>query len=349
MLIREPGLVRVRLELARAFFLKGEDGLSRRHFEHVLAGKPPPAVAANVRGFLFEIRARRRWSTHAGFALAPDTNIGGASDERVIVINGLPFQRDAEDLTTSGVGISVWGGGEYQYPLGEGLRLRAGGYASRREYKGGRFDQMFVAGHVGPRWLVGRNTEASLLGSVQRRWYGNDRDFDALGVRVEAGHRFTRGLTANARVSWHDRKHRSDYLDGPVVDASLGGSWVVTPILRTDAAAGWGRQRTEAERWRHESLWVRAGASVLLPWGFTVGGSGELRWTDYEGNWFPHTSGGEAREDRTRSLRASVHNRALTLYGFSPQLALVHEVRKTNAQLYDYKRLGGELRFVRQF
>ena len=35
-----PGLVRVRLELARAFFLKGEDSLARSHFERVLAGKP---------------------------------------------------------------------------------------------------------------------------------------------------------------------------------------------------------------------------------------------------------------------------------------------------------------------
>ena len=42
-------------------------------------------------------------------------------------------------------------------------------------------------------------------------------------------------------------------------------------------------------------------------------------------------------------------NRAFTLRGFSPELAIVHEVRDTNAQLYDYKRTGGELRFVRQF
>ena len=276
MLVDEPGLVRVRLELARAFFLKGEDTLARRHFEHVLAGKPPAGVVLNVNRFLAQMRARKRWSTYVGFALAPDTNIGGGSDERTIYIHGLPFERDAEDLTTSGVGVSVWGGGEYQYPLNDRLRLRAGGDVSRREYKGGEFDQMFAAGHVGPRWFAGRNTEASLLGSVQRRWYGNDRDFDALGVRAEVGHRFTRGITAHARVSWHDRNYRRDYLDGPVADAMLSGSWVVTPILRAEGAAGWGRERAETKRWRHKRWWVRAGASVLLPWGFTAGASGEL-------------------------------------------------------------------------
>ena len=35
MLVERPDLVRVRLELARPFFLKGEDGVARRHFEDV--------------------------------------------------------------------------------------------------------------------------------------------------------------------------------------------------------------------------------------------------------------------------------------------------------------------------
>ena len=84
------------------------------------------------------MRARRRWSINAGFALAPDSNIGAGSEERTIYIpvfgQPLPFERDAEELTSSGIGVSVWGGAEYQVPIGERLRLRAGGDAARREY-----------------------------------------------------------------------------------------------------------------------------------------------------------------------------------------------------------------------
>ena len=354
MLVERPELVRVRLELARAFFLKGEDGLAKQNFERVLAGNPPSPVVFNVNRFLTQIRARRRWDLHAGFALAPDTNIGASSDERVIFINvggaRLPFTRDAEELTTSGIGLSVWTGGEYQYPLGEGLRLRAGANASRREYSGSRFDQTFVSGHAGPRWLLGRNTEASALASLQRRWSAGAPDHDAFGVRLEGGHRLTRRLTATARTSWHERRYRTQtFQDGPIVDASLSGTWVVTPTVRADAGLGWGRQRPETERLRHDTRWLRAGVSVALPKGFTVGGNAEVRLTDYEGNWFPHTEGGEAREDETHSLRASVHNRGLSWQGFSPELSVVHEVRRTNAQLYDYERTGGELRFVRLF
>ena len=354
MLVEAPGLVRVRLELARAFFLKGEDDLARRHFEAVLAGGVPEQVAANVQGFLAAIRARDRWSFHVGAALAPDSNIGAGSEERTIYIpvfgQTLPFQRDAEELTSSGVGVALWGGAEYQVPLAERWRLRAGGEASRREYEGSQFDQLYLGTHLGPRWLVDRNTEGSLLASARQRWVGTVPDNRELGARLEVARRLTPRVTAFANASWHDRRYRTESDgDGPVWDASLAGSWVVTPTVRAQVSAGYGRVQPERERERNRSRWVGADVSVILPLGFTVGAGGEVRWTDFDDEWIPFTPQGEDRADRTRSLRASVHNRGLTVYGFSPQLVAVYEERETNAQAHDYQRTRGELRFVRQF
>ena len=354
MLVADPNLVRVRLELARAFFFKGEDSLARRHFEAVLAGGVPEPVAANIHAFLAEMRARRRWSINAGFALAPDSNIGAGSEERTIFIpvfgQPLPFERDAEELTSSGIGVSVWGGAEYQVPIGERLRLRAGGDAARREYSGSKFDQLFLSTHLGPRWLIDQNTEGSLMASARQRWIGTVPDNRELGARLEVGRRLTPRVTVFANASWHDRRYRMrDHLNGPVMDAALRGSWVVTPTVRADLSAGYAQERPERERERNDSRWLGAGVTVALPLGFTVGGGGEMRWTDFDDEWFPHTPPGENRADRTRSVRLSVHNRAFTLMGFSPAIVAVHEERETNAQLYDYKRTRGELRFVRQF
>ena len=107
-LIKRPELVRVRLELALAFYLKQDDQLAREHFERALVGKPPAALATNVNRFLNIIRARRRWTGYFGFSLAPDTNINAASDAAIIYINGLPF---AGARTARLVRISVsWAG-----------------------------------------------------------------------------------------------------------------------------------------------------------------------------------------------------------------------------------------------
>ena len=194
-LVDQPDLVRVRLELARAFFLNGEDSLARGHFERVLAGEVPEAVAANVQQFLDQIRARRRWSMYLGATLAPDTNIGAGSDEEIILI-GLPFQ----DKATSGVGVAVRTGGEYQHPLGDRLRLRAGADLARTEHAGRAFDDTNLSGHVGPRWLVDRDTELSLLANVHRRWKAGNIDHDDVGARIEVRQRLTPQVTGRAGV-----------------------------------------------------------------------------------------------------------------------------------------------------
>ena len=157
--------------------------------------------------------------------VSPDSNIGGASDEQIIYINDLPFRRDAEELTTSGIGVSVWTGGEYQYPLADRLRLRLGGDLSRQDYGGRKFDQTSVSAHAGPRWLVDKDTEVSLVGNARRRWAGTLPSYDDLGARIKVGRRLTPRIRANGRASWHRRDYRAkDYLDGSVMNLSLSGS-----------------------------------------------------------------------------------------------------------------------------
>ena len=241
----------------------------------------------------------------------------------------------------------MWGGAEYQAPVSERLRIRAGAQASRREYAGSDFDQHFAALHLGPRWLVDAATEASFLASARQSWSGAP-DYRDLGARLEVARWLGPRVTAFAHASWHDRSYRSrTHLDGPVWDATLRGSWVVLPTVRADLSAGYAQQRPKSRRERHQGRWLGTGVTVALPLGFTVGGAAEMRWTDYERGWFPFVADNGAREDRTRSFRLSAHNRAFTLAGFSPELAVIHERRDSNAQLHDYRRTSGELRFVR--
>ena len=358
-LVNRPDLVRVRLELARAFFLKAEDSRAREHFGRVLAGEVPDTVKANVQSFLAQIRARRRWSAYLGATIAPDSNISGASDVETIFINiggvDLPFDRNEADLETSGVGVQVWTGGEYQYPIGNRLRLRAGVDARRREHAGGRFDDTSLSVHLGPRWLIDRRTEVSLLGNARRRWAAGAIDHDAGGARLQAWRRLTPRVSANVRGSWERRLYRErDYLDGPVTDVSLGGTWTISPLLRANVSFGLGRERPDSVRHRNDSRRLRAGLSAILPRGFNVSASTQLRWTDYEGSFNTFTQDQPLREDLTRTLSLSVFKRDFTLFGFAPQLVVTHEERTSTAQvgssrIYDYNRTRAEMRLVHQF
>ena len=354
-LVDRPELVRVRLELARAFFLKEEDTLARRHFEQVLAGRPPEPVVVNITRFLRVMRARRRWEAHFGAAVAPDSNLNAASGERTVFLDTpfgrLPFTLDDPAKPESGIGVSIWGGGEYQYPLSHNLRLRSGANASVREYKGGDFDRYFLAAHLGPRRLIDARTEASLLATVERQWTAGAPETDRFGLRLEGEHRLTPRLSVFGRASAARRNCRDcNWLDGPAGDVMLGASWAALPVLRFGGNAGWSWTRANSEHWRNSGPRAGLGATLALPAGFTVGLRASLQRTEYQGRGFAHrTIDRKPREDETQSLSLSVHNRAFTLAGFSPRVSLVREERDTNAQSLDYNRNRAELSFVRQF
>ena len=354
-LVARPELVRVRLELARAFFLKQEDVLARRHFEQVLAGDVPPAVAANIQRFLRVMRARRRWEAWFGAAVAPDSNLNAASGERTIFLDTqfgrLPFTLDDPATPESGLGLSVWGGGEYQYPLSSLWRLRSGANANMREYKGRDFDRHFLSAHIGPRRLIDARTEASLLATVDRQWTAGAPETDRFGLRLEGEHRLTPRLVLFGHANAARRNCRDcDHLDGPEGSVLLGAVWAALPILRFSGNAGWSWTRANSEHWRNSGPRAGLGATLTLPAGFTVGLRASLQRTEYQGRGFAHnTIDREPREDETQSLSLSVHNRAFTLAGFSPRLSLIREERKTNAQALDYDRNRAELSFVRQF
>ena len=349
-LIQQPELIRVRLELALAFFLKDDDDLAMDHFERVLVGEPPAPVLAKIRSFLNVMRARRRLTGYFGFSVAPDTNINAASDAQFIYINNLPFRRSAQSQASSDIGVVGWGGAEYQYPLADRWRLRSGININHREYKGGRFDQTFLGGYVGPRWFVSRNTEMSLLASASQRWWGGSSFNYDLGARLEVEHMLQTGLRLSGRALWSDRTYQQQkFLEGPLMVFSLGATYVPFPIVQVNTLVGYQQQEAALNRWSSVGYWTRVGTNVALPWGFTVGVSAEFRWTDYEDGWFPFVSDNGAREDQTRILQATILNRALTVYGFSPQIAFSNQVRESNAQVFDYKRNLVEMRWVRQF
>ncbi len=350
-LAASPDRTRVRLELARAFFLKRQDGLARRHFERVLAGDVPAPVVANVNRFLAEIRARRRWSAHGGIGLVPDTNIGAAPAQTAQLIDTpfgrLPFTPD--EKPTSGVGVALWGGWEYQQPLGERTRLRFGGDVSRRDYEGSRFDRMTLGAHVGPRRLIAPGTEASLLAQASRHWTGSSLSHDELGFRIEGRHSLGRRTLLSFNGSWRERSWEGQpERDGPVTSLGFGVRHQVTPVTVLNASVFGERDRPEQPTRRNKSYGLNLGISRDLPRGFTVGLDGSVSWIRYDEIGFSTTDGG-LREDRTTGLSVNLTKRDLTIGGFSPRLTLGHTVRDSNAVFQDYERTYGEISFVRQF
>jgi len=346
----DPDRVRVRLELARAFFMKGEDGLSKQHFDRVMAGDIPPAVAANVQRFLNAIRARKRWTVYFGFALAPDTNIGQVSEQRIIQLFGLPFQRNNEP-PTSGVGLRLFTGGEYHYPLNQRTRLRLGVDLSQRDYERRLYDRSALSLHVGPQFLVSQRTSVSLLATTTRRWEAGRISSNDHGVSFEGRHQTGPRTLLNFDLSWAERYYREadPQNNADVLDFILGGRFYATPNLSFSGSLVWGRERPRFINNRNKSRGIYLGLNRDLPRGYTVGLNGSLRRTKWDTQ--NQTDDGSLRKDKTTDISINLLKRDLTLFGFSPRITIGRTKRDSNRAPddQDYTRTYGDISFVRQF
>ncbi len=350
-LAADPERVRVRLELARAFFMKGEDGLSKRHFERVMAGDIPPTVAANVQRFLNAIRARKRWTAYFGFALAPDTNIGQVSEQRIIEIFGLPFTRNNEP-PTSGVGLRLFTGGEYHYPINSRSRLRMGLDLSQRDYERRLYDRTALSLHVGPQFLISQQTSVSLLATTTRRWEAGRITSNDHGVSFEGRHQTGPRTLLNFDLSWAERYYREadPQNNGHIVDLILGARFYATSNLFFSGSLLWGRDRPRFKEGRNKSRGIFLGVSRDLARGYTVGLNGSLRRTKWDSGNI-RTDDGSHRKDKTTDISVNFLKRDLTIFGFSPRLTIGRTKRDSNKAPddQDYTRSYGDLSFVRQF
>ncbi len=352
-----PEATRARLELARALFLRGRDGPARRHFRRVLAGDVPPPVAANVRRFLAAIESRRRWSAHGGFALAPDTNVGQASEQRVVNAY-VPLLGQTVPLTrnnpppTSGVGLRLFAGGEYRHPLNDRARLRLGAGIARTDHRTRRWDSTALRAHLGPEAALTPRTRASLLLTAARRRDAGETSFDDPGLRLEARHRLSDRTRLSLDLARRERRHAapgSRDRDGPRTDLALGVTRQATPALDLTGSLSLGRERPREPRARTRTRGLRLGATRDFGQGWTVGLAGSLSRTAWDTR--RSTADGARRRDTTTDLTVSVLKRDLALAGFSPRLAVGTARRRSNNRPDDqnYRRAYADVSFVRQF
>ena len=372
-LVREPDNLRVRLELARGLFSRGncveppgnlfkhmlgdDCWAAEQHFLRVLGAKVPPQVVMNVQRFIQICRARKRASGTLSLALAPDTNVNTSTSAQTVDIFGLPFQLDDAARAKSGIGVVGTLTSEIQRPLphakwlpGGATRLRVGGLVYRREYSGGQFDDHNYGIYAGPRFLSNRG-HFSVLFQADRRGVNGRPYSRQYGLQVEGIRLLMPRIWAGGTLELS--RQTALGLDGPIGNAGLSWNsqgfvnYTVLPSLNLRFMGGSGREKTDRISTRHRSRWVGVLGAYDLPFGFTLTGAQQVFLTRFEQPLA--LFGPEPPTTRLWFSRLQVHNRLIQIGGFSPSLSFIREDRKANLTIYSYERYRVEGGFVRVF
>jgi tetratricopeptide (TPR) repeat protein len=334
-LINNPSATRVRLELARAFFLEKDYGNALRQFQFALAGNPPAEVVANINHYIAAIRDAKSVSYNFGIALAPDSNLNTGSSAREVTLFGLPFDLSAEARHRSGVGIAVDAGAEWAPRIGKGKRLRLGVNGQRREYSGSDFDDTTVAAYGGPRWVTGK-WDLSLLGTAYRRWYGATLYNQAAGGRLEATYYLTPrlGLSAALAVQRIRFRHARER-DGPLLSLNATVFNVLTSSSAVTLKAGVSREEARIAPYASWSGFVAAGYFRDLPKGFSVYVEPSFSLARYDEALLGF---GKRRSDNGHSILITILNRHVVLDRFTPRITYTFTRQNSTIPLYRFQR-----------
>jgi outer membrane protein len=345
-LIDHPKADRVRLELARAFFLAKDYGNAERQFQFASAAHPPAAVQANIDKFLYAIRQEKTLSYSLDLSLAPDTNINGGSASREVTLYGLPFDLSDDAQRHSGVGADISANGEWAPRLGPHSRLRMGLGVQRRDYSGSTFDDMTVAAYAGPRRIAGR-WDLSLLGTANRRWYGA-RPYDlGIGGRITATYHATPRLSVTTDLSVQSVRYDvASYMTGPL--ASLGETLVyaLTPSSGITAKVGASRQSAEADAYSNWSGYVAGGYFRDLPAGFSTYIETSLALASYDEI---NPAFGVRRADFATTTMVNLLNRHIVLSRFTPRITYSFTHQHSTLPLYSFERNRVEMGLTTTF
>ena len=342
-LLHRPNLTRVRLELARAFFLNRQDRLAKRHFDIVLADAPPPPVAANIQRFLTAMRARRRWSGYFNTVIAPQANINRNTTILIPFAPGvnLPFELNEEE---SGAGLITSLGGDYAHPLSMRWRLIGGVDFKRTEYAGHQFDETEIKLHGEARFNISPGNEMRLQTAVRRDFDGdNHRVNDVYELTVRGTKRWSARLSSGGGVFAAVDRSGNGPDDGVFID----GDYYFTSAIRGGVKTAWSRTRPNESIDASRSRQLELRMNALLPRGFSADFSGGVQYTDYQRRSL--VLNGDRRMRRIRTMKIGLLNRGWTIGGLSAKLSLIRQLSDSNYQLDNYQSDGVELGFHRQF
>ncbi len=357
MLVKNPALTRVRLELGYTYFLLKADDKARYNLRLVLADKSlPPTVQQQVLNLLDAIRRRKSWGIYVSLGLAPDSNINMVSGRRISCLNfmGVPFCRQLDDAE-SDVGFQGLASLEYIYKFTDSWGLKSRFTVDALDYRDKQYSFWGLGGQLGPRYVSGRS-EYSVGVTYRQQWNDEHRYNRAKGLYADVSTDLSERFYLYSRLSYN----KLEYDPAPYKDYNSNyysgyGRLVYNLNNRSYVALSASLAYEDSEyKWNsYIKQTYGLGYGRELPWGFVAYVEPNISFSNYQASrWFLNGRGGVEqwrRHDTTYGVYVSLSNKLLRIYNITPTVTFAYNKRVSNVFNYDYDRTRWEIGISRSF
>lgn len=349
----DPSQTRVRLELGREMLAIGHTASADKQFRIAQQSDDlPEDIARTIRSVRDVIRSRRAWRLDIDFGFAPDTNINNATSLDTITVqwgsNQLPITLDENAKARSGVGQTATISGGFRLPLADQTSMLFDLDTSGNNYSGTDFDDFQVQLAAGPEFRFSRESSVSVQAVGAQRWYGGTLASRQMGFKTGFQTRLsnTQQLGFQLDTRRTDAKFDNAY-DGWQVGAYATYERAVAKSLVASAGLFARRDWLKADAYSSTELGAIAGFGGELPYGISFGLSGSVSKAKF-GAPIPLFSP-EPRDDWRYTARATLGNRKIHVWGFSPQISASYSRIDSSIPFFTNDRLRFRFAVARYF
>lgn len=354
LLAADPTLVRVRLELARAYFEAELWARARQEFFTVLSGDLPEPVRLRILSFIRAIDARRGFDWNLSLAL---TSVGDGRDfdtDQADLNFGdgifpFTFQRDTE----TALGLRVVGDATYRKALDTSLMTHAdtvaflGATLDLEDGPGSKFDDTSIGLQTGLRFLGDRTSLG--LGLFGRTRYVEGRKAeDRYGLRLTFERRNLLGgsVFGSASVAQLESA-RAIALSGRVVTGELGFRRSLSGRASIGTSLRYEDNRLEDSFADYKDSQIRVFGSIDVAFGLTLSPTLYARYRDYDA---PSPVLTASPDERGIGIELTVQKSDVFIAdGFSPFVRISYERTKSDVDALSYTETGFQLGLERRF
>jgi len=343
LLSRDPNLVRVRLELARALFFAHDYEAARYHFRIALGQTLDRRARENIYGFLRAIEGRTSWFSLSA-VVGPDSNPAFATDARSVALLGNVFVLDPGARARKSFGTVIDGRGRYAF--GEDGRNFVASTFEWRDYAGSYADFQALQVTAGRSLVTGQSLWTVEVGPLGAWWQGRGLYSGAL-LRIANGTPLGERVLASAYLSAKRLEYQDyDYLTGNQVWAGGTLRYALDPTSSLWGSLSLGRNVARETPYSYRAAEMTFGYSKELPAHFNL--EARLIASRYRYDAAAPLFGLE-RRDRMEGIEIDVTARDWSVAGFAPKLVLSASRNGSSVPLYDYRRRFVGVGVTREF
>jgi tetratricopeptide (TPR) repeat protein len=349
----DPSQTRVRLELGREMLAMGKPQSADKQFKIAeQADDLPDDVARTIRAVRDVIRAKRAWRLDFDFGFAPDSNINNATSvDTINVLWGgatLPLTLDDKAKARSGTGQTASISAGLRLPVSEKVAMLVDLDGAGTNYAGVDYDDFQAQIASGAELRLSHDSSISLEAVAAQRWYGGSLVSRQVGGKAGFQARLSKREQVGVQV---DLRHTEALFDHSY--SGWQGSAYATyerAISRSLVVSGgvFGRRDwLKAAPYSSTELGVIAGFGGELPKGITLGLSGSASHADYDAPMLLFST--DSRSDWRFTGRATLGNRKINLWGFSPQVSASYSRNDSSLPYFANDRLRFRFTLARYF